>query len=284
MRQLRAGFTPELVAGWTRSDGPPPEQCPVFLTGFPRSGTTLLDQVLDSHPETQVIEERGLMAVLQHELASQGPFPGILASLDKAAIEKLRERYYALAGNEIEALPGRLLIDKLPLNITNAGLIYRVFPNARFVFALRHPADVCLSCFMQNFRPTDAMANFFSLASTVEFYASAMALWQTYRERLPLTVHTVRYEDLLDDFRGQAGSLLEFLGLGWHDSVAAFHEHARRRARINTPSYHQVSQPLYTDARFRWHRYRAQLEPYLGQLAPWINAFGYGETKASAGR
>lgn len=279
---LNAAFTPELVAGWAQDDCPPPDQCPVFLVGFPRSGTTLLDQVLDSHPGAQLMEERGLIAVLQHELSLQGPFPAILATLDAERIEALRERYYALVDSQLTRQPGRRLIDKLPLNLVNAGLIFRIFPNAQFIFAVRHPADACLSCFMQNFQHNDAMANFFSLETTVEFYAAAMALWDLYRARLPLTVHSIRYEDLVEDFRGQTATLLQFLGLPWDESVVAFHEHARSRSRINTPSYHQVSQPLYTHARFRWLRYREQLSPYLEKLAPWISAFGY-EASTPAG-
>lgn len=272
---LRSAYTPALVADFPRPSGPPPDSFPVFLVGFPRSGTTLLQQLLSSHPNVQVMEERGVIAVLQHELASRQPFPQVLATLSEDQVELLRKRYFDLTAQQLSLNPDKLLVDKLPLNLVNAGLIYRIFPGAKFIFAERHPADVCLSCFMQNFSRTEAMANFFELGATVKFYSSVMALWARYRELLPLPLHVVRYENLVGDLRTEATALLKFLGLDWQETMTDFYKQANAGGRINTPSYDQVSQPLYEHARFRWHRYRAALEPHLPELGPWIASLGY---------
>ena len=156
-----------------------------------------------------------------------------------------------------------------------AALLHRVFPQARFVFAVRHPCDVVLSCFMQNFELNDWMANFRTLAETVALYTRTMDLWEAYREQLPLVVHTVRYEDVVDDFDNSVRMLCGFLDVPWEDSLRQFADKALDRGRINTPSYDQVSQPIYRGARYRWERYREYLAPYLPALQPYIERFGY---------
>jgi len=177
------------------------------------------------------------------------------------------------AGNPV----GRLVVDKLPLNIVEAGLIHRLFPQARFILAVRHPCDVCLNCFMQSFRINHAMANFLTLEDAALPYDKVMALWAQYRAVLPLEARQVRYEDLVDDFDGTVGGLLEFLGLGWDDGVRRYAERAGRSKRIDTPSDNQVTEAIYTRARYRWRRYEARLAPIMDRLAPHIAAFGYAE-------
>ncbi len=273
--RLLETFTSELVRDWPGKPQSALDHQPVFLVGFPRSGTTLLQRLLVCHPQVRLMEERGVIAVLEHELAVQGAFPQVLAQLGASELDGLRDRYFELAGQQTSLAAGQVLVDKLPLNLVNAGLIQRVFPGARFIFALRHPADACLSCLMQNFQFNDAMANFTDLASTTRFYSAVLALWHRYRELLPLAVQTVRYEDLVDDLQQEASSMLQFIGLEWHESMREFHRRREPQERINTPSYEQVSQPLYRSARYRWRRYRQALEPELPTLEPWIDALGY---------
>ena len=174
----------------------------------------------------------------------------------------------------------RAQIDKFPFYLTLAGLIHVAFPRAKFLFALRHPCDAVLSCFMQNFRLNEAMANFRTLGDTASIYDRTMRLWQAFRDRFGLDVHTIRYESLVDDFDGQVRGLCTFLGVPWEESLRQFSSKALDRGKINTPSYEQVSKPIYRDARYRWERYRPYLEPHLPLLQPWIERYGYAEPPA----
>jgi Tfp pilus assembly protein PilF len=252
----------------------PDADAPVFLVGFPRSGTTLLDQILDSHPALQTMEEKPAAERMQeafHEMRVD------IANLDVARIAQLREVYFAEVARHIERKPGVTLIDKMPLNIEHIPLIWRVFPLARFILALRHPCDVCLSCFMQSFAVNPAMANFFTLEDTARAYATVMGLWRNAECTLPLRYHRVRYEDLVDDAERETRAMLEFLGADWRDEVLDHAGHARRRAVINTPSYHQVTQPIYRHAKYRWKRYEREMAPIMPLLRPFIEYFGYAE-------
>ena len=132
---------------------------------------------------------------------------------------------------------------------------------------------------MQSFQINDAMANFFSLADTAAFYAKVMGAWRHFAEVLPISHHVVRYEDLVEDlvedFAAETARLFDFLGLAWDDAVLDYADHARSRDLIGTPSYHQVTQPIYREARYRWQRYRDQLAPVIETLGPYAEAFGY---------
>jgi tetratricopeptide (TPR) repeat protein len=266
--------------GWLRNwkpvDSLLPEPNLAFLVGFPRSGTTLLNQVLDSHSAIQTMEEKPPAQKIMDAVRNMpAGYPDAVGEFDAFDIAYLRAAYFRSAGEHGVSDPSKLVLDKFPMHLTLAGLLHRVFPQARFVFALRHPCDVVLSCFMQAFDLNNTMANFCTLADSVAMYTRTMDLWQAYREQLPLTVHTIRYEDVVDDFDGQVRSLCEFLGVAWEDSLRQFATKALDRGRINTPSYEQVSKPIYREARFRWERYGDFLEPYLPALLPYIERFGY---------
>ena len=250
---------------------------PVFLIGFPRSGTTLLEQILDSHPRLQALEEKPTVAAMQKlffDLA--GDNPDALADLTETDIHLLRAAYWDEVSRHIKRDEDALFIDKMPLNLVNAHLIWRVFPNARFILAIRHPCDVCLSCFMQNFAINEAMSVFLSLKDAADLYSNVMGLWLRIATVLPVDYYRIRYEDVVADFEGQARGLLDFLGVGWDDAVLKYDEHAKSRT-INTPSYHQVTQPIYQHAKYRWRRYAKQMEPVMGTLRPFIEYFGYDE-------
>ena len=254
------------------SSGP----APVFLVGFPRSGTTLLDQILSGHPDVAVLEEKDtLLDVLQaYVLADAGlkAFKG----LDAAGLEPWRHGYW---NRVAEFMPGRppgaLFVDKMPLNSVFLPLMQRLFPTAKFLFALRDPRDVVLSCFMQSFDLNEAMRHFLSLEETARYYTAVMGVGAAAAERLdPSRLHRVRYEQVVADTEGEARRLLEFLGLDWHPSVLDFQSTARAK-RINTPSYSQVAEPIYTRAKERWRRYETQLAPVLPMLQPFVKQFGY---------
>ena len=259
------------------ADMPPPvgAEAPVFLVGFPRSGTTLLDQILSGHPGIAVLEEKDtLRDLLQRHALSDAGLQAFTAATPEALAED-RRRYWRRVD---EYLPGRprdrLFVDKLPLNTLFLPLLARLFPAARFIFALRDPRDVVLSCFMQSFALNEAMRHFLSLQEAADFYAAVMDIGRRSLAALPQRMHRVRYEDLVGDVEGEAHKLLGFLGLPWEPAVLDFQTTAKRR-RINTPSYHQVARPIYGDARERWRRYEVQLEPVMGQLQPFIKVFSY---------
>lgn len=257
----------------------PPADAPAFLVGFPRSGTTLLDSVLRSHAAVEVVEERPALSAAIRALENRGlHYPEDLARLDETVRAELHAQYRSqldAARSSAAGDPAALVVDKLPLNLIHADLIAALYPGARIVLALRHPCDCVLSCVMQNFGPNDAMANFWRLEHAAALYDRVMRLWVRARAVLPLNVVEVRYEDVVADFDRTVKWLLTGLGQGWDPGVRRFAETARARKRIDTPSYEQVTQPLYRRASGRWQRYRGHLEPVLPTLRPWIDHFGY---------
>jgi len=275
--QLRARFDPAWVHSWSpmpadaASDSPP-----IFLIGFPRSGTTLLELALDSHPGLLSLDERPTVrAILEAADRLPGGYPAALANLRSDDVARLHRVYRDKAREFVDWRAPRRLVDKLPLNILHAGALARLFPGAQFLLALRHPCDACLSCFMQNFELNESMAHFLSLENTVAYYAAVMGLWRHYASLSPIRSHVIRYEDMVDDFEGGMRGAIDFLGVGWDNAVLHYRDQAKARDRVHTPSYSQVMEPIYRRARYRWHNYRAQLEPFLPTLRPFIEAFGY---------
>lgn len=252
------------------------ERDPVFLVGFPRSGTTLLGQIMDSHSGLAMIEERPMLDTLIQKVRDEfGGYPGGVGDLSQGDIANLRALYFKLAGEEVERTSDQRIVDKFPLHLINVGFIQTLFPSSRIVLAMRHPCDVVLSCFMQNFRPNAAMANFFSTERGAIAYGAIMDLWTHAVGVTPLTHHVVRYEDVVTHFDETVAALLSFLGLPWEEGVHDYAERARSRGRIDTPSYHQVTEPIYTRARYRWRTYEVELAPIMDALSPWITTFGY---------
>jgi hypothetical protein len=128
---------------------------------------------------------------------------------------------------------------------------------------------------MQNFKLNDAMANMVDLERIVDFYSVAMETFKICRAKYNLNVHQIRYEDLIEDLNGETSVLLKFLNLDWEDQMENYQKTALKRGRINTPSYSQVVQPIYKDAKYRWLNYEKHLKQYTEQVEPWIDEFGY---------
>ena len=246
---------------------------PVFLVGFPRSGTTLLDTVLMGHPEVAVLEEEPILEQVSEALGGLDRLP----DLDQSEADGLRGLYFAQLDRLLPDAAGRTAVDKLPLNLLAAPLIHRLFPDAKIVFAQRHPCDVVLSCFMQSFEINDAMANFLDLGDSARLYDRVLTFWERCRDVMPLDVHVVRYEGMVEDLEGEARALLDHLGLPWDPAVLDHERTAQGRGTILTPSYSQVIKPLYREASGRWERYREQMAPVLPILAPWALRLGYGD-------
>ena len=268
----------EIDAAVTRPHAPlPVEQSPIFIVGFPRSGTTLLDQMLDAHPALQVLEEKpALEAVVKALAAMPRGYPGALLDCDDRGLDELRAIYRQAVDREIARRAGARLVDKYPFNMVRIQLAMTLFPGAKWIFAVRHPCDVVLSCFMQNFKFTDVTHGFWSLEQTASIYAQIMGLWLEQRQRLRPDCLDLRYEDLVSDFERTARALIAFLGLDWDDRVLSYHQHARSR-RIATPSYSQVIKPIYGGAAGRWQRYRRYFDPVLPVLQPYVHRLGYAE-------
>ncbi len=269
------------LAGWLRdhpvtewSSTPPDDRDPpVFLLGFPRSGTTLLDQVLSAHPRIEVIEEQELLLEVRRKWISPEHFER-LQDMNEDEVREARRLYRSALAAARRNPDATTVVDKLPLNSMYLQLIHRLFPEARILFALRDPRDVCLSCFFQTFTLVGAMPYFLELDSTARYYDAVMRLATEAREALPLVATTVRYERLVSDFEGEARRLIDFLGLPWRGEVLDYRSRQPKRD-INTPSYQQVSEPLYRRSVGRWANYAGPLSSVNDWLEPWVERLGY---------
>jgi tetratricopeptide (TPR) repeat protein len=252
-----------------------------FLGGHARSGTTLLEQVLDSHPDIVSAEEMTIfLDKAYHPLIRRKP-PGtpMLAALDAAPVESLRqarESYFRSMESFLGSPIGnRVLIDKNPSIQVLIPALVRFFPEIKLLVAIRDPRDVVLSCFMQPHWPlSGGNVTFLNLEASVRTYARAMGIWRTLRPLVKNPFLEVRYEDMVDDLESVARRTLDFLGVPWDARVLAFDEHARKKL-VRSPTYADVTQPVYKRARGRSHNYRKYLEPYLEKLEPLVKAFGY---------
>ncbi|MFG0329994.1 MAG: sulfotransferase [Phycisphaerales bacterium] len=275
-----AAYTAERLQGAaTRADalaGP----APVFLVGFPRSGTTLTEQILAAHPSVTTSDENAFIRMASQEGAARygASLSGCVdpAALDDpAAINSLREYYWDRARETLgDQIVQGVFVDKMPLNLVELGFVNAIFPDSRVVVVTRDPRDVVLSCFMQNFDLNAAMIQFTNLDDATRYYDRVMTWWGTLRTRLTLHLMEIRYRDLVDAFDDHARRLVEFVGLEWDDAVGRFHEVARDRA-ISTPSYEAVTAPTHSKRVDRWRNYSNRLEPWLDRLEPHVVALGF---------
>ncbi len=274
----------DFLRDWLRSHPPadwsptPADErtAPVFLLGFPRSGTTLLDRVLTAHPRLAVIEERELFLEIRRRWMSRETFPNF-QHMSAKDIAQARRIYRAARADACRDTDAQLLVDKLPLNSMYLPLIHRLFPEARVIFAQRDPRDVCLSCFFQTFELVGAMPYFLQLDTTAAFYAAVMQQAQEALDALPLAHLTVRYEDVVGNLEHETRRITEFLGLDWDPAMLAYREHQKSTV-INTPSYQQVSEPIYQRSIGRWQHYREELAPVQDKLDSWADRLGYPTT------
>ena len=250
------------------------------MTGHPRSGTTLLEQVLDGHSQLISADEYLVMGemVFRPLAATQPnhiPTSAGLDAIPDARISELRTDYW----RKTEALLGqgvgdRLLLDKNPSLSYLLPVICRVFPEIKVLFALRHPRDVVVSCFMQRMPINGISSCYLTLEDTAAKYADAMRYWLQIRPQLCCAWQEVRYEDTVADLSAQARRTLDFLGLPWEEGVVDFHTRAQSKL-VRSPTYLDVTQPVYSHAIGHWKNYAKFMEPVLGVLEPYLKAFGY---------
>ena len=246
----------------------------IFLLGFPRSGTTLLEEIFASHPQSVTTQERDALADSIREFLSDPSGIERLAALRGAGLARYRRSYWrGLRGFGIES-KAKTLIDKQPYNTIKLPLIGKLFPAAKIVFSIRDPRDVVLSCFRRRFRMNPSAFEFLTLEGAARFYDATMRLAEIYRAKLPLDLHALRHEDLVEDFERHMKAVCEFAGVPWTGEMHNFAGRPGARA-IATPSAPQVSRGLNSEGIGQWRRYREQLAPILPILEPWVERFGY---------
>lgn len=248
------------------------EADPIFLLGFPRSGTTLLGRILEAHPALEVLEEEPVGdAALSLLLGSSRYFD--LAQRTPDELTRARAVYLASA-ERYRRHEGTRLVDKLPIHTVRLPVLAQLFPRARFIFALRDPRDACLSCFMQNFNMNPAMASFLDLEDTARYHHAAFRIrWWTEAHLAP-RMHVVRYESLVSDMQAEVRPLLEFLELPWDDRVLEYRSSIQKRA-VRTPSYRRVGRALDRKAVERWRAYPEAVERMAPWLEPNLQRLGY---------
>jgi hypothetical protein len=224
-------------------------------------------------------DESELVYELTEELARvSGGDDNVPANLKRIGLPEvvhLRAWYWARVADKYgEEVLGKCFVDKTALNTIDIGLINALFPEARVIFALRDPRDVCLSCFMQPFTPSVTTVHMLTWEGTARLYAQVMDLWLHLRDQLTLKCIELRYEDAVSDFEGQYRRVFQLLGLEWLDEVKRFHEKVKGKY-VSTPSYADVSKPLYQSSVARWRHYARHYLPVMPYLERFIEAFGY---------
>jgi tetratricopeptide (TPR) repeat protein len=269
------GCDPDDVSAWGEP-GPAMEDSPIWIVGFPRSGTTLLEQALDAHPLLKSMDEQPFLSKALAEATSCGiRYPAELGRLAAQALDDIRAHYWDLARKKAGLLPGQRLVDKCPMNMTLLPLIRRLFPNARIILAIRHPCDTLLSCFLQEFRAPELALLCRDLTTLAEAYSRAFGFWYSQWPLLRPFSYELRYEQLAADFPTEVRKLGEFLQLPWDEAMLAPGQHARAKGFISTPSYSQVVEPVNNRAVGRWKHYQSHFRDVLPILMPWIERWGY---------
>jgi Flp pilus assembly protein TadD len=245
---LIATFTPELFT--QLADVGNDSEVPMFVVGMPRSGTTLMEQVLASHPDVFAAGELEDLTLLAQDIPG---YPASLSSIEHDKLKALAETHLA----QLRSLGGeaKRVVDKMTVNFLRLGLIAILFPSARIIHTRREPKDIALSCFFQNFA-APGLAFTFDLEHLAHFYREYERLMDHWRKALPIPIHEVTYEDFVGDPEPQTRTLVGFAGLNWDDRCLVPHETKRR---VKTASVLQVREPIYTRSIARWHNFAEQL-------------------------
>jgi len=252
---------------------------PIFIMGFPRSGTTLVEQTLSAHPRISAGDElpfiNDIAGAMRRTFNSPLSYPEALAELwmgdRRDGLETLRDQYLGRVRQLGILKPeAAWFTDKMPLNETHLGLIALIFPCSPLIHVIRHPLDVVLSVFANNL--THGFNCAFALETAARHYLLVMELVAHYRAQMTLRYLPVRYEDILDGQEDAVNRMLDFIGEPFDERCLQFHEN-RRYAR--TASYAQVTEPLYLRSRYRYRHYMKQLEPVIPILEPAIQRLGY---------
>lgn len=266
----------EQYARWPALIAPEMRDSPVFVVGFPRSGTTLLEQMLDAHPGLQSMDENPFFNRLAGILGNHNKaILDDLSVLRQYDADELRKRYNTMVAERIPRDWNTRLVDKNPLNMLWLPIMHRLFPASKYILAVRHPCDVILSCYMQSFRSSSLAAACSTLERLARAYVETMEQWLEAVDVFKPSVMVSRYEDLVDDVAGQATRIASFLELDDASPMLRFDQHARSKSYIATPSYSQVIEPVNRKGLGRWQKYREYFEPVLPTLEPMLRHWGY---------
>lgn len=271
-RRFTRNLTKSILRTWT-GVFPPEQRCAVprlaFLGGHPRSGTTLLEQVLDAHPEVAALDEpTAFLHLLQPEFHKS-------SELSSARLNGLRELYVEALLQELgPGAAGKLLVDKNPSPTGRLPIWLRVFPELRVLIALRDPRDVVLSCYFQNIPLNTTNVNFLSLERVARHYSDLMDIWLAVRQWDGFNWIETRYETIVADLEAEGRRVTEFLGLNWEPSQARFYDKSRQK-QLYSPTYQDVTRPVYARSVGRWRHYESHLGPIFSVLKPYCDEFGY---------
>lgn len=256
---------------------------PIFLCGFPRSGTTLMEQIVGMLPDLMTNDEQGHSAVVFQAMERDDPgclTRDLAATLDAMPADRIA-RYRAMFWNEIiHRIPGwregvgMIAVDKQPLRLMDAVLIQRLFPRARMIVMIRDPRDVCLSALFQDFDLNPYMARFLDVEAAGGFHAEVMEFWLEMRQIITMPWIEVQYRNLVRTFEAETARVAEFLDVSWSGSVHEFDRAAQSRA-VSSASFLSVTRKLDESSIGRWRDYREHLDPILKVVRPIVDAFGY---------
>ena len=267
--RLVSVYTPEFIESLSGAGDPDPS--PIFILGLPRSGSTLLEQILATHTQVEGTAELPYVGRLATSLSLNRKdgvnYPEAMRELAPTNVAALGREYLALARMHRRSGASRF-VDKMPNNFTNVGLIALMLPNAKIVDARRHPLDACLSNYRQLFAKGQNFT--YDLTEIGEYYLQYQRMMDHWARVLPGRVLTVQYEEVVGDFEAQVRRLLDFCGLPWQDACLRFYESERP---VRTPSAEQVRQPIYDRSIGHWKHYEHQLGELIEVLAPIRNRY-----------
>ncbi|HEX4160659.1 MAG TPA: sulfotransferase [Rhizomicrobium sp.] len=246
----------------------------VFLLGFMRSGTTLLETVLASNPAICAMDEREFLAAPARRFLFADETLDELAALDEPGLGIWCQAYWKAVEQAGADVAGRVFVNKMPFNSLRLPLLAKLFADARIILAIRDPRDVVLSCFRHRFDANQLTFEFLRLEDCARFYSATMEFMELCRSKLPLRICEHRYEDMIADFDTAVRAICEFIGVEWNEAMRDFVPASGVIAQRNQ-SAEQVRRGLYSSGIGQWRRFRAQLEPAIPILAPWIARFGY---------
>ncbi|HLY07170.1 MAG TPA: sulfotransferase [Rhizomicrobium sp.] len=245
-----------------------------FILGFYRSGTTLLEQILASHPAVATVEERELLAEAGERYLTSAEGIGRLSRLEGHELESARAIYWERTREIVPTLEGKLLVDKHPLNTAKLPLIRKLFPGAKIIFAVRDPRDVVLSCFRRHLQINAAMFELLTLEGAAHLYDRTMGFAELCGRLLRMDTCEIRSESLVSGFEDTLATLCGFLEIPYSGEMENFAAHAAARD-IRSPSAEQVRRGISAESIGRWRCYQDDLAPVLPVLEPWVQRFGY---------
>lgn len=279
-RELLNSLDKSVYDRWTEKAGEDTPYRFAVLTGHPRSGTTLIEQVLDTHNGVKSADEFDVFSQWVHQpifrrFPPTTPIVTVLDNVPAAVRQQARATYWQQTEAIFDQPLGDcLLLDKNPGMTIMLPVVNWAFPEMKMLFALRDPRDVILSCFLQKVPLTPISSSWLSIVDAAEYYARNMETWMKTRELTPSPWLEFKYEEVVSDLEQTARRILDFLGLDWDEKVLHFFEHAREKI-VRSPTYRDVTQPVYSRSLGRWQHYAAQLEPALDRLKPFLTQFGY---------